>query len=77
METTNPFIVTYFFIKAARANKAGLCPIFCRLSQNGKRIEFTIKQMVDPKLWDTNKRRMRGNSEAARALNYYLDGMSA
>ncbi len=77
MGKTNPFIITYFFIKPTRKNKTGFCPIFCRLSQNGKRIEFTIKQTVNPALWDQKRQRTKGNSEAARTLNYYLDSMSA
>lgn len=37
------------YLKATRPNKAGMLPIYARITINGERLEFTTKKYVDPK----------------------------
>lgn len=65
---------TAFIVRASRTNKEGL-PIYCRITVNSQRAEFSIKTCVSPNLWDNGK--AKGNSEAARTINNYLKQIEA
>jgi len=66
-------LTVHIFTRTDRANKAGLLPIYVRITIDGKRSEFTTKKYIDPKKWDQRTMRVKGNSEEARTLNSYLD----
>lgn len=55
--------------------KDGRAPIYCRITVNGQRIEFSVKRSVPAKLW--NNGRVKGNSEEARTLREYLRQVEA
>ncbi|WP_088341729.1 site-specific integrase [Robiginitalea sediminis] len=50
-----------------------LTPIYSRITVNGKRVNFSLKIKVNKDLWDPNRQRAKGNSQAARVVNHYLD----
>lgn len=60
---------TSFIIRTSRASN-GEVPIYCRITVNSSRAEFSVKRSVIASLWENGK--VRGNTEAAKSLNSYL-----
>ncbi len=73
MHNKNTFS-TAFLLRTAKT-KQGKTPIYCRITVNGQRIEFSVKRSVSSKLW--NNGRVKGNSEEARTLREYLRQVEA
>ncbi len=71
MQTT---FSTTFILRTSRTRK-GLTPIYCRVTVNSTRVEFSIKRSVAEKNWDTGL--VKGNSEEARSLNSYIKQVEA
>ena len=71
----NTNLTTHIYVRASRANKAGLYPIYVRITLNGNRSEFTTKKYIDPQKWDEKAMRVKGNTEEARIINHYLDSL--
>jgi len=46
--------IRYILIKSKK-NKLSLCPIFCRLTLNGKRKVFSTGLMVKPGEWNSKQ----------------------
>lgn len=65
---------TAFIIRTSRSKKEGL-PIYCRITVNSQRTEFSIKRTVLESLWDNGK--AKGNSEPAKVINSYLKQIEA
>jgi site-specific recombinase XerD len=65
---------TTFIIRTARTSN-GEVPIYCRITVNSARSEFSIKRSVLESQWDNGK--VKGNNEAAKALNSYLKQIEA
>ena len=68
MSNKNTYSVA-FLLRTARS-KGKNAPIYCRITVNGQRTEFSIKHSVVPKLWNNGS--VKGNSEEARTLREYL-----
>jgi len=64
-----------FTVKKSKINKAGLVPIYSRITVKGERAELAINRKIAPKKWDAKLQRASGRSESARALNDYLDSV--
>jgi site-specific recombinase XerD len=64
-----------FTVKKSKMNKAGMVPIYLRITVNGERSELSVNRTVAPKKWDARLQRAVGRSESARALNDYLDSV--
>ena len=73
MHNKNTFS-TAFLLRTAKM-KLGKAPIYCRITVNGQRIEFSVKRSVPAKLW--NNGRVKGNSEESRTLREYLRQVEA
>lgn len=73
MENKTTFSTT-FIVRSARSSK-GLLPIYCRITANSARAEFSIKKYVEERLWDNGK--VKGNSEEARTINSYIKQIEA
>lgn len=52
-----------------------MLPIYCRITANSARAEFSIKKYVEERLWDNGK--VKGNSEEARTINSYIKQIEA
>ena len=65
---------TAFIVRSSRSKKDGL-PIYCRITVNQQRAEFSIKTTVAENLWDNGK--AKGNSEVARTINNYIKQIEA
>ena len=44
-----------FVINQAKTNQKGLCPIYCRITINKKRKQFSIDNSINPKDWNSKK----------------------
>ncbi|WP_034044890.1 site-specific integrase [Wocania ichthyoenteri] len=73
MKTKSTFTII-FFTRKSRSNPNQIS-IYIRITVNGKRSEMSLKRSIEQNQWDNTKNRGRGNSENARILNAYLDGV--
>lgn len=48
-------IIILFFLKKLKKNKAGKCPLYCRITYLGNRKEFSIGVFVPPELWNSKR----------------------
>ncbi len=71
MRTSNTFAIL-FWRHTSRA-KNNQTRIYVRITVNGKRANISLKYKADIRTWDANRQKAKGNSEAARTLNQYLD----
>ena len=62
-----------FWIRKTRLLKNNKTPLLMRITINGQRLELTLSYTVDPKLWDSNKSCVKGNSSKANEINDYLE----
>lgn len=70
MKTT---VSILFYIKRAKANNLGICPIYTRVTINAKRFEFSTNKYVSPDKWSTEGNKVKGTNEEARTINNHLD----
>ena len=71
MKANQTFTILFWLYKSKmRNNKA---PIYCRITVNGKRAQFSTKRSISPTKWISTAGVAKGNSEEARVLNAYLD----
>ncbi len=68
-------MTAHFYLRESSANSKGLAPIFLRLTVNGQRVQISTNRFISPENWDKSSNRARGNSEGARTLNTYLNGL--
>jgi site-specific recombinase XerD len=71
MNTNQTFTILFWLFKAKMRN--GKAPIYCRITVNGKRAQFSLKRSIDPNKWISSSGVAKGNSEEARILNTYLN----
>lgn len=69
--TRSTFSILYF-IKRNKLLKSGEAPVYMRITVNGSSSEVALKRSIEPKLWDTKRNKVKGNSETAKELNEYL-----
>jgi len=62
-----------FYLKKSKINSRGECPIYLRITVNGKRTEISISRKIEENKWNSTANRAIGRSEKSKALNYYLD----
>ena len=65
---------TAFLLRTSKG-KNGKAPIYCRITVNGQRTEFSIKRSVAISQWDNGK--VKGNNEEAKTLKAYLRQVEA
>src|SRR5687767_9206552 len=71
MKTTKTFSVRF----AVRTCKRNIkqATIYARITVDGKRLEISLKRTIDPELWDPVAGSVKGNKDAARQLNPYIE----
>lgn len=69
----NASVSILFYIKRAKVNSLGVCPIYIRVTVNGKRFEFSANRFINPDRWSSEGTKAKGNSEEARSINSHLD----
>ncbi len=62
-----------FYVKRTKATKTNLLPIYLRVTIDGGRFEISTQRYIEANKWSADSGRVKGNSEEARSINYYLD----
>ena len=75
MKSQQTFSVIFLARKGKNDSTNSL--IYARISANGQRTEFSLKQKVPSDLWDKNRGHVKGHSVQARKFNQYLNQISA
>lgn len=70
MKTT---VSILFYIKRAKVNNLGMCPIYTRVTVSAKRFEFSTNKFVSPDKWSTEGNKVKGTNEETRTINSHLD----
>jgi site-specific recombinase XerD len=71
MKANQTFTILFWLYKSKMRNDKA--PIYCRITINGKRAQFSVKRSITPSKWIPAAGIAKGNSEEARTLNAYLD----
>ena len=69
----NTSVSILFYIKRAKVNNLGVCPIYTRVTINTKRFEFSTNKSINPDKWSSEGSKVKGTSEEARTINSHLD----
>ena len=69
----NTSVSILFYIKRAKVNNLGVCPIYTRVTINAKRFEFSTNKSINPDKWSSEGSKVKGTSEEARTINSHLD----
>ncbi|MBM6498625.1 site-specific integrase [Flavobacterium macrobrachii] len=69
----NTSVSILFYIKRAKANNLGVCPIYTRVTVNTKRFEFSTNKYINPDKWSSGASKVKGTTEEARTINRHLD----
>ena len=62
-----------FYLKKSKINTKGKCPIYLRITIDGKRTEISVKRNITIEKWSVEANRAIGRTEDIRELNTYLD----
>ena len=62
-----------FYIKRAKVNSNGVCPIYVRVTIDAKRFEFSANKNVSPDNWSSEGSKVKGSNKEARSINEHLD----
>jgi site-specific recombinase XerD len=69
----NTTVSVLFYIKRAKVNNEGICPIYLRVTIQSKRFEFSANKYVNPERWSPEGTKVKGGNEEARTINSHLD----
>ena len=69
----NTTVSVLFYIKRAKVNNEGICPIYVRVTIKSKRFEFSANKYVNPERWSIEGTKVKGGNEEARTINSHLD----
>lgn len=69
----NSNVSILFYIKRAKVNNQGICPIYTRITVNTKRFEFSTNKLISPDKWSSEGAKVKGTTEEARSINSHLD----
>jgi site-specific recombinase XerD len=69
----NTTVSVLFYIKRAKVNNEGFCPIYVRVTIQSKRFEFSANKYVNPERWSIEGTKVKGGNEEARTINSHLD----
>jgi len=69
----NTSVSILFYIKRAKANNFGICPIYTRVTVSAKRFEFSSNKYVHSDNWSSEFNKVKGTNVEARTINSHLD----
>lgn len=75
MRTLSTFSILFWIYGSRALNNQ--TNIYARVTLNGRRVNISLKQKIDIRLWDAKRQRIKGNSSTARETNIYLDETKA
>lgn len=64
-----------FYLKKRTGKEQDKLPIYLRLTVGGERRELAVQQYCEPERWNKYAQRSKGNNEAAKTLNAFLDAI--
>ena len=70
MRTQNTFSTLFLIQKSKAINNEAL--LYARVTVNGRRTDISLKKKIALSIWDSKKKKARGNSIEARQINEYL-----
>jgi len=73
METTRTKTFNVIFHLRNKGEKDDKLPVYARITINGKRIELSVKQMMNPNDWNEKRGMAKPISDEYRKLNIYLE----
>ena len=73
MKLNYTYTILFWVCKAKMKNN--LCPIYVRITIDGKRTEISTKKWVELSKWNQEGQFVKGNSDEARTINQYLNLM--
>lgn len=73
----NATICVLFFARKSKSNNRGEAPIYMRITIHGERYDMGTKRYVKMENWLSEASRVKGNSEAAKSINSFLDTLRA
>lgn len=76
MELRNTFSLL-FYLKKDRISKNGECPIYLRITYNGKHTSLSLHRTVELNLWNTEMGAANGNCKKAKDINRYLESVQS
>jgi integrase/recombinase XerD len=62
-----------FFLYKSKSNAKGTSPIFCRLTLNAKRKQFSTGIYIKEQAWNSQLQRVKGASQDAQHINANLE----
>ena len=62
-----------FYLNTSKTKKSGLCPVMGRITIDGGIAQFSLKEDVDPKNWDSKKGRATGKTREHIELNRKIE----
>lgn len=65
-----------FYIKKSKVDSSNKTNIYCRITVNSRRAEFSIQRKVSVDKWNQASNRVRGFSKEAQEINQYIDLIS-
>lgn len=73
----NTTISVLFFARKSKLNHRGEAPIYMRVTLDGHRYDLGTKRFIRMENWSIKAGKAKGNSEAARSINSFLDTLRA
>ncbi|HEY4290221.1 MAG TPA: Arm DNA-binding domain-containing protein [Puia sp.] len=71
MKSNNTFGV-HFVLRTQKAHDDDKIPVYARITVNGTRCEFSMKQSISKKDWNTGRGEAKPKNSELRAFNSYL-----
>mgnify|MGYP003641688417 CR=1 FL=1 len=65
-----------FYLKKSKVDAQGKCPIYLRITIDGKRTEISSKHTIETERWSIEANKATGRTEDIRELNAYLDSLT-
>jgi len=65
-----------FYLKKSKIDAQGKCPIYLRITIDGKRTEISTKRTIEVSKWNAKAYKAIGRTEDIRELNAYLDSLT-
>ena len=66
-----------FYLKKSKVDAQGKCPIYLRITIDGKRTEISTKRTIEIEKWSVEANKAIGRTEDIRELNSYLDSLTS
>lgn len=66
-----------FYLKKNKVDAQGRCPIYLRITIDGKRKEISTKRIIEIEKWNNQGSKAIGRTENVKELNAYLDALTA